>query len=47
MVFKSFLKAVGLEMDSEESLEFPWALMVPGLQKGGKETAEVAGRSPA
>lgn len=47
VVFKSFLKAVGLEVDSEESLEFPWAVMFPGLQKGGKEKAEVAGGSPA
>lgn len=47
MVCKSFLKPVGLEMGLEESLEFPWAVMALGLQKGGREKAEGAGRSLA
>ena len=47
MVCKSFLKPVGLQMGLEESLEFSWAVMAPGLQKGGREKAEGVGRSLA
>ena len=44
MMCKSFLKPVGLQMGLEESLEFSWAVMAPGLQKGGREKAEGVGR---
>ena len=47
VVCKSFLKPFGLEMGLEESLEFPWAVIALGLQKGGREKAEGAGRSLA
>ena len=47
MVCKSFLKPVGLEMGLEESLEFPWAVMAPGLQKGGRGKVAGAGRGLA